>query len=222
MERAQSVELFSGNKVFSSLAQALGYKTFTVDCDDTTEPDLVADIRSLDFSELPKKPLVAWAAPPASAFNQAEMEAHWDRYGGPLTPTAEQAMDCLRATLSTFSAIQPEWWFIENPYGPLRHFTLMAGFNRGYPTRNRMTIDHADYSDQLSFKTDIWTNAFWWQPRREAISRVARRPGNAKVQVIGKFGRRLPAAVISEMFDQLDAYQRSPSQLEYIPPVLNS
>jgi hypothetical protein len=205
MEVLQTIELFSGSKIFSSLAQTLGYKTFAVDRDASMEPDLIADIRTLDTSALPSCALVAWASPPASVFNLADHEAHWDQHGFPLSPVAEEANETFRATLAVLSAIQPKWWFIENPYGPLRHFTLMTGFNRGYPTRNRITIDHADYSDQPSFKTDIWTNAFWWQPRREAISRISRRPVNAKVQTVGKAGCRLPPAGVAEMLDQLDA-----------------
>lgn len=216
-----TVELFSGPKIFTSLAQALGYRTLTVDRDGTSAPDVVADAKDLDTSLLPVRPLVAWAAPPDAAFNDPNHESHWDQYGTPLSPAAEDAMETFRATLAIFTAIQPKWWFIESPYGPLRHFTLMTGFNRGYPTRNRVTIDHADYGDFPSFRTDIWTNAFWWQPRKEAVSRIARRAANAKVQTVGESGRRLPAAAIAEMLDQLDAYQRvAPSA--YVSPELNS
>jgi hypothetical protein len=216
----QTVELFSGPKIFSSLAQALGYRTLTVDRDGASEPNIVADVRSLDTAVLPAKPLIVWAAPPDSAFNEPSLELHWDQYGTPLSPAAEEAMETFRATLTVLTAIQPKWWFIENPYGPLRHFTLMSGFNRGYPTRNRVTIDHADYGAVPSFRTDVWTNAFWWQPGKEAVSRIARRPVNAKVQPIAESGRRLPAPAVAEMLNQLDAYQRTvPSA--YVSPELN-
>lgn len=218
MEELQTVELFSGAKVFSSLAHALGYKTLTVDNDGGSEPDLIADVTALDASTLPKNPLIAWAAPPASSFNQQDTDAHWDQYGSPLSPAAERGMAALRATLRVFSTIQPKWWFIESPYGPLRHFTLMTGFNRGYPTRNRITIDHADYSDRPTFRTDIWTNAFWWQPRQEALSRIARRPANTKVQSSRGADTRLPASAIAEMLDQLDEYQKRARSLDEFRP----
>src|ERR1700761_7587599 len=117
----QTVELFSGPKIFSSLVQALGYRTLTVDRDGASEPDIVADVRSLDTAVLPAKPLIVWAAPPDSAFNEPSLELHWDQYGTPLSPVAEEAMETFRATLTVLTAIQPKWWFIENPYGPLRH-----------------------------------------------------------------------------------------------------
>jgi hypothetical protein len=55
----------------------------------------------------------------------------------------------------------------------------------------------------------VWTNAFWWQPRKEAVSRLARRPAGEPAQLIPPAGRRLPAPAIAEMFDQLDGYMRS-------------
>jgi len=216
-----TVELFSGPKLFSSLAHALGYATFTVDRNDATEPDLVADVRTAASSLLPQRPLMVWAAPPGAAFNLPDRDAHWDQYGTPLSPIAQEAMDAFRATLALIVSIDPKWWFIESPYGPLRDFTLMSGFNRGYPTRNRITIDHADYGDFPSFRTDIWTNAFWWQPRKEAISRLARRPSNAAVQPVGPSQYRLPPFAIAEMLDQLDAYRRT-AGAEYAVPKLDS
>lgn len=212
-----TVELFSGPKIFSSLADALGYGTFTIDRNAETEPDLIADVNTVDASLLPAKPLIAWAAPPDAAFNVADREAHWDEYGTPLSPAAEDAMAAFRATLVLLVRIEPKWWFIENPYGPLRDFTLMTGFNRGYPTRNRITINHADYGDYPAFRTDVWTNAFWWQPRTEAVSRIARRPANTKVQTVGTSGRRLPPAAVAEMLDQLDAYRRRPVVEHAVP-----
>jgi hypothetical protein len=208
---SQTIELFSGHKPFSQLARALGYATFAVDRDPATEPDLVADIRTVAPSLLPAQPLVVWAAPPAAAFNRADRDTHWDQYGDPVSFEAREAMEAFRATLALLAKLDPKWWFIESPYGPLRDFTLMTGFNRGYPTRNRITIDHADYGDLPSFRTDIWTNAFWWQPEKEAISRLARRPSNAAVQSIGQSDYRLPPFAIAEMLEQLDAYQRNAS-----------
>jgi len=219
----QTVELFSGPKIFSSIAGALGYETFTVDLDGNTLPNLVADIRSLDVAQLPSSPLVVWAAPPDGPFNLAQHEQGWDETGHPKIKAAEEAMAVLRATIETIANLKAAWWFIENPYGPLRRFATMSGFNRGYPTRNRITIDHNDYGSGARFLTDVWTNAFWWHPRKEAMSRLAARPAGAKVQVVGVQGRRLPTPAIAEMFEQLDDYvTRSVAARAFEPPKLDS
>jgi len=216
-----TVELFSGPKLFSSLAAVVGYSTFTVDRNGFSEPNLVADVRSLSPSVVPARPLLLWSAPPDAAFNASDRDAHWDPYGTPLTAVAEEAIETFRAALTLTTGLQPKWWFIENPYGPLRNFTLMAGFNRGHPTRNRITIDHADYGDYPHFRTDIWTNAFWWHPRSEAVARTARRPADAPVQVVPLAGRRLPPAAIAEMLDQLDAYRRAADKPAALLPKLD-
>lgn len=83
---------------------------------------------------------------------------------------------------------------------------------REYPARNRVTIDHADYGDGPSILTEVWTNACWWQPRKEAMSRLARRAAGETVQKVPPAGRRLPAPAIAEMFDQLDSYWRTRSE----------
>jgi hypothetical protein len=206
----RTIELFSGPKIFSGVARALGYETFGVDRNPNVEPELVADIADVTATQLPHDPLIIWASPPDAIFNSADQSAHWDQYGYPTSPAATEAMDVFGKVLRLINDVKAKWWFIENPYGPLRGFTAMTGFNRGYPTRNRITIDHSEYGDLPSFRTDVWTNAFWWQPRSEAVSRLHRRPANTKLQVIGTAGRRLPAPAIAEMFDQLDAYSRRP------------
>jgi hypothetical protein len=205
----RTIELFSGAKVFSSVAQVLGYETFGVDRNPDAKPDLVADIADVTAAQLPHDPLVIWASPPDAIFNSADQGAHWDEHGYPTSPAAAEAMEVFGKALRLISDVKAKWWFIENPYGPLRGFTTMTGFNRGYPTRNRITIDHSEYGDVPSFRTDVWTNAFWWQPRFEAISRLHRRPANTKIQAVHASGRRLPAAAIAEMFDQLDHHMRA-------------
>ncbi len=208
-----TIELFSGPKIFSSVAEALGYETFTVDREAATSPTLVADLTELQGDRLPQSPLVVWAAPPDGGFNVDDHNLHWDEHGYPISASATAAMNTYRAALRLINEVKAKWWFLENPYGPLRHFTATVGYNRGYPTRNRITIDHANYGDIPPFRTDVWTNAFWWQPRYEALSRLARRPANAKVQIVKGPGRRLPAPAIAEMFNQLDAYSRSREEL---------
>jgi len=217
----QTVELFSGPKIFPSIAQVLGYDTLTVDRNASTNPDIAADVRELSSSKLPVKPLIIWAALPDQTFNFPGGEGHWDEYGFPISEAAKEARSSYEGMQRIFRETDVQWWFIENPYGPLRHFPAMAGFNRGYPTRNRITIDHSDYGPFASFRTDVWTNAFWWNPRKEAVSRLARRPADEAPQEVGPDGRRLPASAIAEMFDQLDSYIRI-AGTEAARPKLNS
>lgn len=189
----QTVELFCGEqKAFSQIAHALGYSTFTVDADPAFKPSLVTDIRRVDHSALPKEPLIVWAAPPDQGF----ASEHWNGID-PADEAGDTAMELFRATLAALNAIQPTWWFIENPKGPLRSLPILAGFNRGYPSRNRRTIRHDEYGGCSAQETDVWTNAYWWIPQ------PGERDGSRGIET----GRRVPPLVFSEILGQLDQYR---------------
>lgn len=193
MVEEQTVELFSGEeKTFSLIASALGYKTFTVDKNPSFSPSLVADVGDLKAVQLPEKPLIVWAAPPCRAFAAASA---W-KSGEPATPEAEDALDLLGRTITLIAMTHPTWWFLETPKSPLRKMPLMAGFNRGYPSRNRHTIKHDEYGGASGRETDIWTNAFWWLPR----------PAEASIGEENS-SRRVPPYAIAEILNQLDAYR---------------
>ena len=192
---SQSVELFCGEvKGFSCIASSLGYSTFTVDIDPGNSPDLVADIRSVGGTALPTNPHIVWAAPPHAGFS----DSHWKGMD-PTDEAGERAIDVFRATISALSLMQPKWWFIENPKGVLRGLPVVAGFNRGYPTRNRQTIRHDEYGGRDSTETDVWTNAYWWIPR------PGMRDGDGGIET----GRRVPPMVFSEIFEQLEQYEKT-------------
>lgn len=191
----QTVEFFCGEKkAFSNIASALGFATFTVDISPAVAPDLVADIRRMDAATLPASPLIAWAAPPATGFE----DRHWNGID-PVDEVGERAIETFRATVSALSLLKPRWWFIENPKGLLRGLPILAGFNRGYPTRNRQTIRHNEYGGAGAAETDVWTNAYWWIPQPDE------RDGSGGIDT----GRRVPSFVFAEIFQQLDTYQRT-------------
>lgn len=188
----QTVELFCGQeKTFSQLASALGYKTFAVDRDPAVEPDLVADIQDLGPADLPVQPLLVWVRPPSHAFAGP---GAW-KGGEPATPEAEEALAVLGRAITLMSRMQPTWWFVETPKSPLRKNPLMAGFNRGYPTRTRQTIKHDEYGGAAGLESDIWTNAFWWLPR-----------GGEAAPTDRSGVRGVPPMVIAEILEQLDNY----------------
>lgn len=195
----QTVELFCGSKPFSQLAGALGYGVFTVDSNPAWAPNLTADIRTLAADALPSSPFIVWAAPPdASAFHDPES---WDKDGSfyPANPAAEQAVELFRSTISVITAMKPTWWFIEHPKSLLRKMPLTAGFNRGYPSRNRHTIRHDQYGGNGSGETDVWTNAYWWIPRPSESA--------SNEDVLEQ--RRVPPYVYAEIFEQLERHQKA-------------
>jgi hypothetical protein len=181
----RTVELFCGEqKAFSCIAQSLGFSVFTVDINPSCTPELVADVRTLRAEALPASPLIVWAAPPDTGIE-------------PVDGAGEEAITVFRATMNAIALMKPKWWFIENPKGILRTLPVVAGFNRGYPSRNRHTIRHDEYGGRNDTETDVWTNAYWWIPR------PGERDGREGIET----GRRVPPTVFAEIFAQLDMYR---------------
>lgn len=200
----QTVELFCGEtKAFSSLAGALGFSTFTVDANPAVSPDLVADIRSATQSNLPAAPLIVWAAPPFSpTFTDRKC---WETDGSfePATAEAAEAIAVVRSTIGLLTMLKPTWWFLESPKSLLRRMPLFAGFNRGYPSRNRLTFRSDEWGGSSDAETDVWTNAYWWLPRAEE-----RDGAGGSVT-----GRRIPPFALAAMFDHLEHHRRTQKSL---------
>lgn len=196
----QTVELFCGKtKAFSSLAVALGFSTFTVDLNPEAAPNLVADIRSLPAEKLPTAPLIIWAAPPVSPTFTDRKSWQTDGSFVPATSEAEDAIGLVRATIGLMTALKPTWWFLESPKSLLRGMPLFAGFNRGYPTRNRLTFRSDEWGGSSDAETDVWTNAYWWLPR------AGERDGAGGLDT----GRRIPPFALATMFEHLERYRNS-------------
>lgn len=189
----QTVELFCGEKAFSQIAQSLGYSTFTLDINPAFAPDIAADILSVSADQFPSNPLVVWACPPDSAFTE---RANWDKEGYAQTPDGEKAMEIFSKTINLIRELKPKWWFIENPKSILRTMTMMAGFNRGHPTRNRHTIDHRQFGGTAKGLSDVWTNAYWWRPQPMEDLEALGIPYDDQIG-------RVPPYVFAEIFDQL-------------------
>jgi hypothetical protein len=157
----QTVELFCGTKSFSKVAEALGYKTLTIDNHPQHSPDIVADISEL--RRIPKAEFV-WASPPCEAFSVAAIGHNWNRDYTPKHVRAVVAQRLVRKTLTLIRETRPTWWFIENPRGMLRKLVWFDKAVRDLGGR-RHTVTYCQYGDTRMKPTDIWTNASWWMPR---------------------------------------------------------
>ena len=160
-------------------------------------PDIAADILTVSASQFPSSPLVVWASPPHSAFSAAA-KGDWDDVGTPNTPEGEKAIEVFSKTINLIRELKPKWWFIENPKSILRKIPMMAGFNRGYPTRNRHTIKHRDFGSATDGVSDVWTNAYWWTPHPMSDT------GEPSASSEADGSTRVPPYAYAEMFEQLD------------------
>lgn len=201
----QTIELFSGTGSFSSVARRLGHRTFTVDNDNSLEPDFCSDVMHIRAADLPKHPDILWASPPCEGFSVAAIGRNWHHDGRPKTKRACRAVSLAVITLALIREASPTWWFIENPRGMLRKMPFMESFTRH-------TVTYCQYGDTRMKPTDIWTNASWWRPRspcKNGDPCHERAPRGSKTGTQGIRSAtdrgRIPAPLFEEIFVQLAA-----------------
>lgn len=154
------LELFSGTGVMSAAFREAGWSTRTVDW--SLPADLNADIGRLTVGEVldlcdGRRPDVIWASPDCTTFSVAAIGHHRrrDRMTGLLQPVTEYARACDRTdahVMSLLRALQPVYWFVENPRGGMR----CAPFIQGCGVRH--TITFCRYGETRMKPTDIWSN----------------------------------------------------------------
>lgn len=149
------------------MAAELGHETLTIDINPAFEPDVTMDV--LDYRKSRITPIfdVIWASPPCTGFSVASIGTHWGGGKGkyePKTETAKLGIALVKKTLEIiafYKTLNPNLiWFIENPRGVLRKMPFMdrAGV--------RHTVSYCQYGDDRMKPTDIWTNSFWWRPKK--------------------------------------------------------
>ena len=152
------LELFAGSRSISKAFEAAGHLTFSVDWQEFPGIDLVRDIEDLEAKEILLafgRPDVIWASPDCTSYSVAAISHHRRKQpDGSLAPVSEYAKKCDRVNvhlLELIAALQPKYWFIENPRGGLRKMDFMQGVPRH-------TVTYCQYGDTRMKPTDIWTN----------------------------------------------------------------
>jgi len=144
------IELFSGSGEMSEAFATSGFEVFTVDFDESMNPDKVADILELLPSDLPKHPHVIWASPDCTYFSLANNRGrHFAKGGEPISEQAKHACRVVERTIWLIEQLKPTYWFIENPRGYLRAQPFMKRFTR-------TTVQYCSYGAPTQKPTDIW------------------------------------------------------------------
>jgi len=195
----QTVELFCGTKSFSKIADARGFKTFTVDILGSFRPDLCSDILMVDRADLPDKVGVLWASPPCQAFSVAAIGSSWCGNYHPKRIETALGMAWVLKTLDLIREIKPTYWFIENPRGVLRKMGFMEGLHRN-------TVTYCQYGDTRMKPTDIWTNLVDWKPRPKCKNgdpcHIAA-PRGSKTGTQGLDGAKERSRIPPELFEEI-------------------
>lgn len=214
----KTIELFSGTKSFSKVAQKLGHETLTIDNDITLKPDICADLLYLDADYVQKTLFhqrtfsctgILWASPPCQGFSVAVIGRNWNYDKTPKTKSAQTAMTLALKTISFIEVMKPKYWFIENPRGMLRKMPFMDEFLKRQGGV-RHTISYCQYGDTRQKPTDIWTNFLAWKPKticKPGATCHVSAPRGSRTGTQGLKGAKergvIPPALFEEIFTSL-------------------
>jgi hypothetical protein len=151
------VDLFAGLGGFSAaFEEADDWQVTTVEIREDMNPDLVADVAELSAEDIldavgadreDMAALVILASPPCTYFSTAGNHDSWDfNHNRPVSGEARDAVTLVYHTLGLIHALDPDYWFMENPQGRLRWFL-------GRPTGK---VTYCQYGRPYMKRTDLW------------------------------------------------------------------
>jgi hypothetical protein len=208
----KTLELFSGTKSFSKVAERLGHKATTLDNRLDLNPTILQDILDIPSNYFKEGEFdIVWASPPCTAFSVASIGKNWRQWSdGTLMPKSDNAMlglEILIKTIRIIGHIKPKYWFIENPRGAMRKMFEMQDFKR-------YTVTYCQYGDTRMKPTDIWTNFIEWKPKppcKNGDSCHISAPRGSRTGTQGLKNAtergRIPSALFVEIFKQIYALE---------------
>jgi site-specific DNA-cytosine methylase len=153
------LELFAGTRSIGKAFEARGHEVYSVEWNkDFEDIDLYADIMTVTAEQILKefgRPDVIWASPDCTTYSVAAISTHRRKEpNGNLTPMTEYAEFCDNVNthvVELIKALNPKYYFIENPVGGLRKMDFMQELPR-------YTVTYCQYGERRQKPTDIWTN----------------------------------------------------------------
>ncbi len=141
------LELFSGTKSFSRVAESRGHKVTTIDWDIKSNPDILIDVLDISINDIDaffgEKFDVIWASPPCTEYSRAKSQGLRD---------IKYANKIVKHTLKIIKKFNPKIWIIENPQtGLLKNQEFM----KDLPF---IDASYCKYGLPYKKQTRFWTN----------------------------------------------------------------
>lgn len=201
-----SLELFSGSGIVSTILHSKGFNTYTLDINKKLKPKLCCNILDFPYKDLPSTFDFIWASPDCSLFSRANPDKHFHkeiikyrRYKyTPLTQRAKNSLRLVEKTVEIINHYRPLAYFIENPVGRIRHLQVLL-----HHIPYRYCVNYKQWGFDYSKETDIFTNVLLPLPTKKIVL-----PGRGVNDISGTFERsKIPPALINFLIDHSPIHQ---------------
>lgn len=115
------LDLFSGLGGFSQAFKDRGHDVVTIDNNTEFEPDILADILTMDINLLCSYDVIL-ASPPCTEFSKSSMPDSWNK-----NITVNPDTKLTERTIEIIEKIKPKYWIIENVQGARKYFKPILG-----------------------------------------------------------------------------------------------
>lgn len=145
----KSLDLFSGTKSFSKIAEKLGYESTTLDILEKFNPTICIDIMKWDYTKYRTGYFdIIWASPNCKDYSCLN-------YLSGKVKDLTESNNLIKRVLEIIAYFKPKYWFLENPQtGKLKH----QDFMKDLPYND---IDYCKYGFTYRKRTRIWNNTNW-------------------------------------------------------------
>jgi site-specific DNA-cytosine methylase len=162
------LELFCGTKSVGKVFQDKGYEVISLDYEKRFNPTIHTDILDWDYTIYPKNYFdVIWNSPDCSTFSIASRGKYrsiTEPFGkdNEYKQQAELGNRLVDKVIEILNYFTPQYWFIENPKGLMRHYPPLKDFiKRG--EHYKTLVYYANYGWKYPKPTDIWANVKMWE-----------------------------------------------------------